>query len=404
MKSVMALLGPDQIHPPGDRLLAGIPMDWIAAALVTVLVLPALLGLFYLGYYLFSLPLRRREDARLFLDLVETGLESGQGVEQAVLSATRRDVHRLSRKYREFAGRITEGLGFAQALELTPGLLPPPVSAMLRAGAELGDLRKTLPGCRRLIRDATAPLLKAQHYLMLLVFVTSPMWIAAFLFLTVGVAPKLDQIYRDVAGTAPGGLMQSLMDWRHGLLAVQVTIVVCLWSAAIVSWGGPRLKQWFTRRVPLPWSRLALQVPWQRNRLLRDFATLLGVALDAGLPEPRAVMLAADGAANEVLRERAVAVLKDLQEGFKLPQALRRLDASRELEWRLENAAHGRAGFAASLAGWEESLDARAFHQEQVAAQAFTTALVLLNGVMVGLLTAGVFQMLTRLISSAVLW
>lgn len=404
MNTVVALLGPDQIPTPGERWLAGIPLDWVAAALITALVLPALFGLFYLGYYLFSLPLRRREGARLFLDLVETGIESGHGVEQAVLSAARHGVHRLSRKFREFAERLTEGLGFAQALELTPGLVPAPVSAMLRAGAELGDLRKTLPGCRRLIRDATAPLLKAQHYLMLLVFVTSPMWIAAFLFLTVCVVPKLEQIQADVAEGAPAGLMQGLIEWRHGLLAVQVTIVVCLWSAAIVSWGGPRLQQWFTRRVPLPWSHLALQVPWQRNRLLRDFATLLGVALDSGLPEPRAVMLAADGAANEVLRARAVSVLKDLQEGFKLPQALRRVDTSRELEWRLENAAHGRTGFAASLAGWEESLDARAFHQEQVAAQLLTTGLVLLNGVMVALLTAGVFQMLIRLISSAALW
>ena len=80
------------------------------------------------------------------------------------------------------------------------------------------------------------------------------------------------------------------------------------------------------------------------------------------------------------------------------------MDAAGELEWRLENAAASGGGFAVALAGWEEALDARAFQQEQVTAQVFTTGLVLLNGVLVALLTAAVFQMLTRLVWDAVLW
>ena len=91
--------------------------------------------------------------------------------------------------------------------------------------------------------------------------------------------------------------------------------------------------------------------------------------------------------------------------GLKLPRALRRMDGGDELEWRMENAATGsKGGFTAALAGWEEALDARAFQQEQVTAQLFTTGLVLFNGVLVALLTAGVFQMLTRLVWDAVLW
>jgi type II secretory pathway component PulF len=384
---------------------AGVPQEFLLALLLaSVVVLPILGGLSYLGYYVFSLPLRRRERARLFLDLIETGLQSGQGLEQTVLSAAKQGVEKLDANFSRFAGRLTEGLGFAQAIELTPGLLPPPVAAMLRAGAELGDIRKTLPSCRRLLHDAATPLLKAQHYLMLLMFVTSPMWIAVFCMLTVFVVPKLVQIHYDMAEGPPGGLMTFLIEWGRVILLCQVTLVLSLWFGAVLYWGGPRLKSWFTRRLPLPWSDLALRIPWQRNRLLRDFATLLGVALDAGLPEPRAVLLAADGSANEVFRRRAVAVMQDLRDGLKLPRALRRMDAGGELEWRLENAAAGDGGFAAALAGWEEALDARAFQQEQVTAQVFTTGLVLLNGVLVALLTAGVFQMLTRLVWDAVLW
>lgn len=374
----------------------------VAAGLV---VLPVLLAFFYPGYFVFSLPLRRRERARLFLDLIETGLESGQGMEQTVLSAARRGVHRLDRPFLAFAGRLSEGLGFAQALELTPGLLPPPVAAMLRAGAELGDLRKTLAGCRRLLRDAATPLLKAQHYFMLLTFVTSPMWIVVFSLLTVFVVPKLVEIHADIVEGPPVGLMSFLIEWGGVMLACQVVVVLSLWFGAVLYWGGPRLKSWLARRIPLPWSELALLVPWQRSRLLRDFTALLSVALDAGLPEPRAVLLAADGSGNDVFRQRGVAVVQDLRDGLRLPRALRRMNAGGELEWRLENAAAGRSGgFATALAGWEEALDARAFQQEQVTAQVFTTGLVLLNGVLVALLTAGMFQMLTRLIWDTVLW
>jgi len=406
MNPVLAHLWSDPAAMP-ELWRSGIsPELLLGLALMSAVVVPILGALAYLGYYVFSLPLRRRERARLFLDLIETGLQSGQGAEQAVLSAAKQGVQKLNLSFRQFAGRLTEGLGFAQALELTPGLLPAPVAAMLRAGAELGDLGKTLPSCRRLLRDATTPLLKAQHYLMLLMFVTSPMWIAVFCLLMVFVMPKLVQIQCDLTeGAAPvGGLLSFLLEWGQVILAGQVTLVLSLWFGALLYWGGPRLKAWLTRRIPLPWSDLAMWIPWQRQRLFRDFATLLGVGLDAGLPEPRAVLLAADGSANDVFRRRAVTVVQDLRDGLKLPRALRRMDAGGELEWRLENAVANRGGFAVALAGWEEALDARAFQQEQVSAQVFTTSLVFLNGALVALLAGAVFQMLVGFIRDAALW
>lgn len=390
--------------PSSHGLLGFVSESLLGLGLATLVVLPVLLGLFYLGYYVFSMPLRRRERARLFLDLVETGLESGRGLEQTMLAAARQGAHKLDGAFLKLAERLSEGLGFAQAIEVTPGLLPPTVAAMVRAGAELGDIRQTIHGCRRLLRDAASPLLKAQHYLMLLLFVTSPMWVAVFCMLMVFVVPKLVQIHYDMTEAPIGGLMSFLVEWGDVILLCQGAVILALWCGAALYWAGPPLKAWLTRHLPLPWGELALRLPWQRNRLLRDFTTLLGVALDAGLPEPRAVLLAADGSANEVFRRRAVVVIQELRDGLKLSRALRRMDAGGELEWRLENAAAAGGGFAAALTGWEEALDARAFRQEQVTSQVFTTGLVLFNGVLVALLTAGMFQMLTHLIQEAVLW
>ena len=54
--------------------------------------------------------------------------------------------------------------------------------------------------------------------------------------------------------------------------------------------------------------------------------------------------------------------------------------------------------------GAELSLDAKAFQLEQSAAQIATTALVLLNGLIVGSLVVAIFLVLIQLLNEAVLW
>ena len=63
------------------------------------------------------------------------------------------------------------------------------------------------------------------------------------------------------------------------------------------------------------------------------------------------------------------------------------------------------AGSALAQSGGEP-LDAalRRALAEQAAAQAITTACVLLNGVIVGLITTGTFQALIAIINAGVLW
>ena len=53
---------------------------------------------------------------------------------------------------------------------------------------------------------------------------------------------------------------------------------------------------------------------------------------------------------------------------------------------------------------WHEALDAKAFQQEQAATQTLTSALVLYNGAVVGLIVVGLFQVLISITESAILW
>ena len=60
--------------------------------------------------------------------------------------------------------------------------------------------------------------------------------------------------------------------------------------------------------------------------------------------------------------------------------------------------------FLKSLAGWHESLDAKAFQQEQAAAHGVTTGLVLWSGLFVGTVVISVFSFLISIINAGVLW
>ena len=50
--------------------------------------LSLVLGVLYLFYFLLTLPMRRNERARLFLDLLELGLKEGRAPGQAIMDAS----------------------------------------------------------------------------------------------------------------------------------------------------------------------------------------------------------------------------------------------------------------------------------------------------------------------------
>ena len=128
------------------------------------------------------------------------------------------------------------------------------------------------------------------------------------------------------------------------------------------------------------------------------------VLLDAAVPEPEAVRLAAASTANRVFIRHAEVVVARLGGGLPLTDAVDELDDAGEFRWRLTNAVHARGGFMEALTGWHEALEAQAYQQEQAASQVITTALVIINGVVVGTICVGVFQVLTFVVTDLSLW
>jgi type II secretory pathway component PulF len=384
-------------------------VDFVQALLAILLVLMwtvfltgPLLGSLWLGYYLISLGMRRQERARFVLDVIESGLKHGHRVEDTIISISESRDGSMGVHFHLLAFYLKDGLSLSEALEKVPRLLPPQISAMLRAGLRIGDLAKVLPACRQLSRDAISRTRGAINYLALFVFIGFPINLLIFSMLQIWVFPQFMAVCWEMGVESTG--MMFLTDYKNEIMGVQVLLFLIVWAMTFIYVDGPRTFSWMEKLFAPLTHRLAYVLPWRRKRLQRDFATMLAVLIDAGMPEPEAVTLAADCTANKIFRENAQRAVAGLQSGLTLPDAVQLVDDAAEFRWRLTQAMHAHGGFFKAIAGWNESLDAKAFQQEQATAQAFTTGIVLLNGLLVGFIVVSAFSVLVSIINGGLLW
>ncbi|MEK7686071.1 MAG: type II secretion system F family protein [Verrucomicrobiota bacterium] len=376
---------------------------WISHLFVWLAWLIAFGPLLWLLVFLLSLPMLRQERARFFLDLLETGWKEGRSAENTIVAISQSQDRAMGVRFHLLAAYLEMGLPFGQALEKVPYFLSPQIKAMLKVGEEIGDPRRVLPACRQLLKDGLSKTRGAFNFAMILPLVLLPVAPLIFLMLLVFVYPKFLQIFSDMEVPVPA-LTLLVISQAHLCVWVTIAAAVLVLLAAFFYVGGPRVLAWGHGVLQPVSDWMALRIPWRYKRLQRDFSAMLAILLDATVPEERALKLAAESTANGIFLNRAKRAVEDLRAGRKLPEAMRRLDDSGEFHWRLSNACHTQNRFLTALSGWLESLDAKAFQQEQAAAHVITTALVLVNGLFVGLLTAGTFQALISVIETGVLW
>jgi type II secretory pathway component PulF len=386
-------------------LLLAALAKFLAASISCLLLAGVVGGVIFLLHFLFTLPMRRAERARLFLDLLESALKRGQSVEAMILSIAQSRDQTLGVRFHLLAAHIESGLRFVTALEKVPRFLPPQIAALLRVGEKLGDLRRVLPACREILRDRPAAVRSAMHYMILVVLLFSPVFIFVVMMTAVMVIPRFKEVAAGMNVTLwpVTTFVFALVD-SGWLIGFETILSLLLFGAVLLYIGGPQLVRWFQfRGFPLvDW--IAWRMPWKQKRLQRTFSAMLAVLLDGGVPEAEAMRLAGDCTANEICRHRAQRVIGALEQGTKLDDAVRAFDSSGEFHWRLTNATHARGGFLSALQGWHEALDAKAFQQEEASAHALTSGLVILNGVLVALIATGMFGILIACVNAALLW
>jgi type II secretory pathway component PulF len=356
-------------------------------------------GIIFLIHFLLTVPMRRMERARLFLDLLDDALKRGQTAEAMILSAASSRDPVVGVRFHTLAAYIESGLRFGEALEKVPRFLPPQISAMLRAGESLGDLKRVLPACREILRDRPATVRSAVHYMLLVILFFSPVFVWVLMAITIFIVPKFKEVAAGM-GVALPALTIFVFANTYWLVAVEIACFALLLAVTVMYLGGPQFARWFQfRGFPLA-DWIAWNIPWKRKRLQRTFSAMLSVLLDGGVPEAVAMRLAGDCTANEIYRSRARRIIAALEQGVKIDEAVRAFDNNGEFHWRFANAAYARGGFLRALQGWHEALDAKAFQQEEATAHTLTTGVVIMNGLVVALIAVGTYGMLVMLLKN----
>ena len=368
-----------------------------------VVILAPLAVVMWIVYYLASLPFRWLERARLFLDVIEAGLNEGIAPEQAVMAVSDRHERAVGVRFHLLSAWLEKGLRLGAALEKVPRLLPPQIVALLRVGEETGDLKRVLPAGRKALEDDLQHTRDAEGGVVALANITTCAGIYIFFVLSVFVFPKMEEMVKDMEATPPA-LFVFLAQNAPGWLLAQVLFLVATWAAVLVYLGGPHMAAWLESCAPRFSGWIFHWLPWRYKRMQRDFSLMVALLLDAGVHEEKAVQLAADFTANGIFKQRAQAVIADLRRGVKLPEAVRRLDNDGEFCWRLSFGTAKARTFTEALAGWHLALEAKAAQQERTATSTTTLALVLWNGVSVGVICVTIFSFLICMFDAVSPW
>src|SRR5215469_11731586 len=179
-----------------DPLIALIQVVLLVLGLIITLAIEW--GIIYALYYLITLPMRRNERARLFLDMLEMGLKDGQTPENAILNAASSNDASLGVRFHLLAAHLQNGLRLSAALAHVPRLLPAQVVAMLNTGERIGDMKKVLPACRRLTGDGVSQVRGALNYVLILGLAVAPTALVLAAMLNLMVVPKFKEVFQGI--------------------------------------------------------------------------------------------------------------------------------------------------------------------------------------------------------------
>ena len=163
-------------------------------------------GILSLVHFLLTLPMRRAERARLFLDLIESAIKQGCPVEETLISISQTRDLSMGVRFHLLAAWLEQNVPVGEALAKVPRFLPPQITAMLMAGRKIGDVRKVLPACRQLLKDAVSQTRGAINYLVILTFVITPLGMWVIGVLKVVVLPKFREIFEGTLGSGMGAM------------------------------------------------------------------------------------------------------------------------------------------------------------------------------------------------------
>ena len=332
-------------------------------------------------------PIQRRERVRFFLYLLAQAEESGQSIEQIIISLSKGGEQPLGPQFDRVARHIEWGLmNLPEALAREPGCLPAQVMAIYKVGHETGDVNMILPVAQENHRENGESVFSGLIYHVIVLSIA----VMIVGILMTYVIPKFKAIFADML--EPGEVLPEFT-----MLVLKISDTIKNNAAALFIPLLLLLGVWFYCKKKGWLDAFWLLMPWRRKRLQRDYSRVLALLLDSGVPEEKAIELAAQSTSNRTIKKRARKVIAGLQSGMGLTEAIKLMDDSREFQWRLTNALQTDGKFVDSLSGWHQSLSARADRQHRSFASLIEATVILLLGLIIGSIMIGMFLPLIKL-------
>lgn len=248
-------------------------------------------------------------------------LKSGATVEEAVGAiATEAEKAGSRRVLMSVRGNVQEGFSFSESLAKSSKAFPPYYRAVVSAGqasGRLGDVMDRLATHLEKSRKLRSKLLSALIYPAVLAVVAMIVVILLLIFVVPAVVEQFETVGQDLPALTEMVIGASKFMRGWGLLVIPA-IGALMWA----------LRGVFNRPVvKLGWDRFALKLPMlgkviknaNAAQFARTFATLSG----SGATVPDALVAARGSVGNEVFRQAATKVRRQVEEGQPLNRAMR---------------------------------------------------------------------------------
>ncbi len=373
-------------------------LQWTATLVVLAVEVGLAIAVVLAIHWLVTLAHRRRERARHFLSLLEIAVADGRTPESVLVEACDTADPDLPIRIHILAAYIENGVHLDAALDFVPSVLPADIRAMVQIGLRTGRLEQVLKHARMTLdepRDASSTGLNAT---LLLIALTSSISSSVMTMILIVVFPKFRQIAMDLVSMKDlsngNAVARFVLDHNDWMILVLGALVLTSKAFLLARIAGPRL------RLP-GLDHLRLLLPWHRQRAQRNFAALLAVQLDAGVPEEESLLSAAASSGNAAFNRRATKAVANLRRGASLDIAVAALDSHPAFLWRLRNGLARPGLMTDAVRGWVTDLDARARRNELIAGQALGFILFAIQAAVVGSFIATVFLVLSSIIEAS---
>jgi type II secretory pathway component PulF len=292
-------------------------------------------------------------------------------------------------KVRGLAELIAAGVSIPDALEAVPRLLPGDTVALIRVGAQTGNLSGALREAAGLARRRSEN--NGMRFQGTLLYLCGLLFILAVIssFIMIWIIPKFKAIFQGFETRLPPlteAVIQACdLGAAYWYLAVAFPLAIAaMWlvPSAVAeamgwapAWGRPgRLSYYYFPRFKTP-------------HILR----CLSIAVDAGRPLSDALAALAARHADKLLRLRATVLADEIGRGNDCWQSLYRARMLRPGEAAMLEAAERVGNLAWALRGMADGIERRAEYRYQVAMEFVHPALILVIGSVIGIFCVSMF-------------